>query len=620
MKTIIYDLETDGLLSEVSKMHCLVTIDADSGEERVFHDSPQFLPCAGTLAEGVAYLGQADRTAGHNILGYDAPVLAKLGYVDRTHVSQDRTKMLDTVVLSRLVYSDRKERDFALHAQEKLQGKYIGAHSLGSWGDRLGFPKADYNGGWAEFSQEMLDYCIQDVRVNHRLYQVLMKRLPHYSAGGLDTVTVEHLFAGQLEDQQTRGVKLDRKVGEKLLAHLHVRRTEMEEKIAEAFPPIKKFYKLTSKGVPRKVRCRETGELRDHKLLHFNPGSRQQLAARLIKAHGWVPKELTANGNPSMVEDVLRDLADIYPEVGHVLEWSICNSRIAILEDGPSGYFRLCDENDVLHGRTLHIGTVTHRCAHSKPNTGNVTSVRKPYGKELRQVFRAFPGYIQAGFDADGLELRMLGHYLAEFDGGTYGKAVVSGDKSKGTDPHSIHAKAISEAVPCDRDTGKTCTYAFLYGAGDARLGKTFGKGTGLGKKIRASLRKNIDGLAPLLASIEDQVRQTGSIISLDGRRTGIRHEHAALNSLLQTAGAVVMRWVPVYLERLLPDYGIIPGKDFLQTGHIHDEVQGSLRPHMEDNFSRAVEMAFTLTTESLGLRVPVSGTAEFGTSWADTH
>ena len=321
-----------------------------------------------------------------------------------------------------------------------------------------------------------------------------------------------------------------------------------------------------------------------------------------------------------MVEDVLRDLVDIYPEVGYVLEWSICNSRIAVLEDGPSGYFKLADDQDVLHGRTLHIGTVTHRCAHSKPNTGNVTSIRKPYGKELREVFRAFPGYIQAGFDADGLELRMLGHYLAEFDGGAYGVAVTSGDKATGTDPHSLHAKAISEAVACDRDTGKTCTYAFLYGAGDSRLGKTFGKGSGLGKKIRAALRRNIDGLAPLLSRLEGEVQSSGSIYSLDGRRTGIRHEHAALNSLLQTAGAVVMRWVPVYLDRILPEYGIIPGEDWLQTGHIHDEVQGSLRAAHKEGFSRAVEAAFAMATQALDLRVPVSGTAEFGMSWADTH
>ena len=620
MKTILYDIETNGLLDEVSTLHCIVTVDTDTEEYRVFHDSPQFLPCAGTLAEGVAYLGQADRTAGHNILEYDAPVLAKLGYVGRTHVTQDRTRMLDTLVLSRLVYSDRKERDFALHSEDRLDGKYIGQHSIAAWGQRLGLAKGEQPDDWSTFTQEMLTYCIRDVEVNLKLYRVLIKRLPEFEAGGLTTVELEHLFAGQLFDQEQRGVQLDRKAGERLLQDLRIKRDLAEKAIHEAFPSVKQMYSKTSTGKQRRYRDKETGELRDHKLIPFNPGSRQQLAARLIKKYGWAPKELTASGKPAMHEDILRDLSDIYPEAGAALEWNICNSRIAVLEDGPTGYFRLADKNGVLHGRCLHIGTVTHRCAHSKPNTGNVTSIRKPYGKELRSMFIPFRGYVQAGFDADGLELRMLAHYLAEFDGGRYAEAVLRGDKSQGTDPHSIHARAISEVIPCDRDTGKTVTYALLYGAGDMRLGKTFGKGSQLGKRIRASMRKNINGLDPLMNKIAAEVGESGSILSLDGRRVGIRHSHAALNSLLQSAGATVMRWVPVVLESILPGFGITPGRDFLQTGHVHDEIQGSLRPGLEDNYTAAVEAAFNLVTEYLQLRVPVTGSVDFGASWKDTH
>lgn len=623
-QVLVYDCETNGLLSTVSKLHCLVVQNVDGSDPKVFHDDPACKPRHGSLREGVDFLeGASDAVyAGHNILEYDAPVLHKLGLIKKDSPLLDPLRTLDTLVASRLVYSDRKERDFALNKKEKLPGRYIGQHSLAAWGHRIGEFKGDYDGGWEELSQDMLDYCIQDVNVNAKLLrEVIIPRLPKFKSGGLTTVQVEHLFAKQLFEQQRRGVRLDKTAGIKLLEHLSIRRAELEEEIRKEFPDQVKPYKPYPNGKPRLLYCKIRNGKFDHKIIPFNPGSRQQLAARLIKKYGWVPRELTATHKPAMHEQVLLDLCDIYPEVKLILEWLICNSRITILADGPQSYFGLVDSEGLLHGRTTHIGTVTHRCAHSKPNLGNVTSVRKPYGLELRSIFIPFPGYEQAGWDADGLELRMLAHYLGRYDDGFYANAVLHGDKSKGTDPHSLHAGAISTVTPCDRDKGKTFTYAYLYGAGDEKLGKIAGGDRRLGKRVRASLGENIPGLSQLVKDIGIRAAQPGhSLSSLDKRRVGIRHEHAALNSLLQTAGAVVMRWVPVLFYEELEKVGIIPGEDFLQTGHIHDEVQGSLKLGLREPFQEALSCAFSRATEALKLRCPVTGSADFGSSWADTH
>jgi len=629
MKTLLYDLETDNLLDKVTKVHCCVIADVKTGEIRAYHDDLTITPRYGTLEEGYAYLGTADRTSGHNILEYDSEVLKKLG--NPAPVITDRTRMVDTLVLSRLVYSDRKERDFALFKKERLSGKNVGQHSLGAWGERLGEPKGDFSKDFSTFTQAMLDYCIQDVTVNLKLYRVLTKQLPHFkSRDGLATWQVEHLFAGQLFDQQQRGVRLDRKVGQALADELAIRKGELEDLIQEAFPPRKQMYAINKKTGKQTFRhCDQRNGKYDHKMVPFEPNSRAQLAARLQQKHSWVPRELTAKGNPVMQERVLVDLGDVYPEVKAVAEYYIVNARLSILRESKNSYFSLMDEHGLLHGRTLHIGAGTHRCSHSKPNVGNVTSTRKPYGKRMRSIFIPYRGdepgiepgeYEQAGYDADALELCMQAHYLAKWDGGAYGKVVKEGNKEEGTDAHSLNAAVISTIVPCTRTHGKNTIYALNYGAADLKLGKMHGGGKQLGAQIRKALSEGTPGMKELNAWLAGLLDDGGNIISLDGRRIGIRHNHTALNTLLQGGGAVVMKWVPVVLEQILPRYGIVPGRDYYQTGHIHDECQGSLRKGLRDPFRAAVSQAFATVSEVLDLRVPVSGTADFGASWLDTH
>lgn len=602
---LLFDIESDGLLDEISKIHCIVLGSPDGDQWYAYHEDPSITPRHGSIQDALDLLQASPRLIGHNISEYDIPAIHKVTGVSLSN------PIWDTAVMSRFAYSDRKERDFNLAKQGRLHGSLVGQHSLKAWGERLGCPKGECK-DFSVFTQDMLDYCIQDCETNRKLYNFLKSRCPE---GPLE---VEHAFHATLIAQEARGVRLDREAGDRLLCLLTARRAELLDEIHAAFPPVLEWYKVNKKTGKRVKRyCNRREGYFENKLADFAPNSRQQLAARLIKKHGWAPVELSEKTlKPLMHEKVLLELVDVYPEVKSVAEFYVVNARISILGESKNSYFNLVDGEGRLHGRTLHIGAVTHRCTHSRPNLGNVTSIRKPFGKEIREMFIPFKGDEQAGFDADGLELRMLAHYLAVYDDGAYVASILQGSKEDGTEPHSIHAAAFSTVVPVDRDHGKNLTYAIMYGGGDEKLGKMVGQGSQTGRKLKKALAKHVKGLGPLLKELENSVRERGYILSLDGRRIGIRHAHAALNTLLQSAGAVVMKYITVYLHEELLDRGV----RFLQTGHIHDEVQGSLEPGKRQEFTEAVTAAARRATEQLGLRIPVTCTAKFGRSWADTH
>ena len=607
---LLYDLECDALLDEVTVVHCIALIDVDNDSEvRAYHDDLTVVPRHGSIQDGLDILESADTLIGHNIIGYDNAVLDKLH-----GVKIPVEKSWDTLVASRLAYSDRKELDFRLHEAGKIPGNIIGQHSLKAWGIRLGENKMDYDGGFKAFHQTMLDYCLQDVRTNLEVYRHLTAEVTD------ELLLIEQQYVVLLEQARATGVQLDIDKAERLVMELEGRMADLETQIQEAFPPIFVPHKPLANGNPRMVKCKYRGGKFPDKMIPFDPGSRLQLARRLADRYDWTPTQLTHKGNPQLTEDVLTELAKIYPEVAAVAEYHIIKARLGTIRDGNHSYFKLVDYKGRLHGRIHHIGTVTHRASSSAPNMQNVCSVTKPYGKEIRTLFVPHAGYVQMGFDADGLELRMLAHYLGRWDHGAYAQAVVSGDKDAGTDAHSLHAAAISSAVPCDRTQAKTVTYGFLYGAGDGKLGSMFGQDGKLGSRIRSAMRQKIKGLGPLTNQLADVVKTKGSITSLDGRRVGIRSEHAALNSLLQSAGATVMRYVLLFFKEELEARGVVWGRDYLLTGAIHDEYQGSLKPGLEAKADEAVEAAFARTTSYLNLRCPVSGTAAYGQNWLDTH
>jgi DNA polymerase-1 len=604
----LFDLESDGLLDAITKIHCICLTDPDNplAEIEAYHDALHLLPKHGTLQEGLQKLESAEVLAGHNITEFDLPAIKKV------RGTAPRKTVEDTAVWSRLCFSDRKEQDYKLSDRGAIPKSIIGKHSLKSWGIRLGLHKGEYTGDFQTLDQDMLDYCIQDVRVNVKLYHHLKDLLP-----SPETAAFEQWFAEFCYGLTEYGVPFDVGASRELLGRLLVRRAELDDLLHVAFPPRKEMYAVNKKtGKQVFMTDPTTGEKRDHKLIPFNPGSRPELAERLIEKYGWQPTKWTKSGDVEMVEATLLELGSQYPEAKLAAERYIVQARIGILQEGKGSYLNQLDEFNRIHGRVLHIGAVTHRCSHSKPNLGNPTSVRKPYGLEMRRLFVPVPGYEFAGVDASSLELAILGHYLGKWDDGVYAETVFSGD------PHTLHRVAILDGsgIILTRDETKTAGYAWLYGAGDAKLGRIAKGGKSAGAKIRGALRSRITGLDPLLRLLEAKVSSPGSVFSLDGRRIGIRHAHAALNSLLQGGGAVVMRWFPYFLKRRCQELGIVWGRDYIPHLHVHDEIQGSLKLGLRDKFREACNMTFQDVTAHLRLRCKLKGEVKFGNNWAETH
>jgi len=267
------------------------------------------------------------------------------------------------------------------------------------------------------------------------------------------------------------------------------------------------------------------------------------------------------------------------------------------------------------------MGTVTSRMTHSKPNMGQVPSGKIKWGHECRALFTSNKGQVLVGCDADALELRCLAGYMARWDNGAYIKTILEGKKEDGTDMHTLNAKALG----CDRDTAKTWIYAMLYGSGDYNLGFVLGvRGSqaqvaGAGKAARNKLMKAFPALKKLVDACKARAGD-GKLKGLDGRFVPIRSAHSALNTLLQSAGAIIMKKGLVILDANLQELGLTPGVHYEFVGNIHDEWQISCNPDISELVGKTATQAILLAGEALGFRCPLKGNYDVGSNWAETH
>ena len=565
----IVDIETDNLLDAVTKVHCVVMRNVDTDEVLTFYGN--------RLQACVHEMEEADQLIGHNLIAYDLPVLEKLwGFKYDGDV-------LDTLVCSRTIWPNMMELD-AKH--RKLPSKLWGSHSLKAWGLRLGDHKGDYNDGsaevWSEFNQEMLDYCVQDTKVT----STLLSRIEAKSFSR-DALDLEHTMARLLFQQEQTGFTFDEAGAQRLYATLASRKMEIEEELQSTFEPTIVELKTKTKTIP------------------FNPASRQQIADRLMK-RGWEPTELTPSGEPKVDETILSSID--MPEAKLLTEFLMLNKRLGQIATGKQAWLKLV-KNGKLHGRVNHMGAVTSRCTHANPNMAQVPSTRAPYGHECRSFFTVPDGYSLLGADASGLELRCLAHYMARYDDGAYGREVLDGD---------IHTANQNAAGLPTRDNAKTFIYGFLYGAGDEKIGSIIGKGAKEGKRIK---KKFLDKTPALKALREDVTRAAskGWIKGLDGRRIPIRHSHAALNTLLQSAGAIICKRWYATIEEKLRSNNYTCG-DVSIVAFVHDEVQVQVKKGLEDEIGKLILESMRDTETYYSFRCRLDAEYNYGSSWADTH
>ena len=587
MTAYVFDIEANGL--NPTQIWCIVAIDTASG--KVYSYGPD------KIAEGVELLSSASKLIGHNILGYDIPVIKKLCGVD---LQREDCKIVDTLVLSRLFNPTRE-----------------GGHGLESWGYRLHHHKLEFK-EFEEYSQEMLDYCIRDVSLNHKVYNHLKIESKGFSP---KSVQLEHKVYDILNAQRDRGFLLDVRHATVLVAELEEKLLAAEQEVHKTFMPkdasIVLLPNYTKAGKLSKMAKQEGSEkkirLSDEEFekmsanpapmvraddIPFNLGSRKQIGEYLIE-FGWKPVNFTPTGQPIVDEKTLSKIDNI-PEAKLIAEYLMLQKRIAQI----NSWLKECDTDDErVRGYVNTNGAVTGRMTHSSPNMAQIPSTNSPYGAECRRCWIVKDKHKLVGIDASGLELRMLAHYM---DDEAYTYELLNGD---------IHTSNQNLAGLESRSQAKTFIYALLYGAGDAKLGSVVGGNARNGKTLRERFFDNL----PAFKSLKDRVGRAakrGWLKGLDGRKLFVRSEHAALNTLLQGAGAIVMKEALVVFNDLLVAENIDP----CFVANVHDEWQLEAPEHLADRIGILGVQAIRQAGINLNLRCELDGEYNVGNNWAETH
>jgi DNA polymerase I len=624
---IVYDCETDGLLPELTVVDCLVLHDLDTGVRERFADQPGHTP----IELGIKKLERAQMRIAHNAIGFDERAIRKV-----YPWYNPQGFLVDTLVLTRVLWPDvKRQLDFGLNKKGKLPGNMMGRHTLESWGYRIGNFKGEYtdwcaaNGienPWKDWRPEKLAYCEQDVDVLVTLVERCIRKITREKWRG-EWLPLEHEVQRILIRQEERGFAFDEEGAHKLHADLTKRKLILEEELQKAFPPITReipFYPKKN----NKPRGYVAGQLFIKKKIEvFNPSSRKQIAERLKAKYAWEPEEFTKSGEPALDEETMAGLP--FPEAATLCEYLMIDKRLGQLAQGQEAWLKHV-RNGRIHGRVNSMGTATSRMSHMKPNIAQVPRCDKPYGPECRSLFKAGPGYVLVGIDADALELRDLAAYLAKHDGGAYIEIVLRGEKAKGTDMHSVNCRAmgldpkklyrVGAVELSGRDIAKVFFYALIYGAGDAKLGAIMGRNAAAGRRARQNLLKGITGMDKLVKALQVKVKSQGYIHGLDGRVIPIRSEHAALNTLLQSAGAILMKRAVVILDASLQAAGLVPGIDYEFVANVHDEWQIEVKPEHVETVKSHGCTAIKAAGEYYSFRCPLAGNADSGANWAATH
>ena len=647
MQTIVADIETDGLLDVCTTVHSFSLECVETGERLSCADQPGYPKIKEAL--DVAF-NEADRLVFHNGWGFDIPALKKI-YPDR---SIPINRCMDTLIMSRVMYPNISDIDVR---QDLIPKNLYGSHSLEAWGHRLGKHKGDYakemgDQAWVKWNPEMQSYCDNDVVVTVELLKGLLKQKQPFRA-----LDLENWFAAIIALQEEAGFPFDYKAAEALANEIERNRDKLDFKISQYVDS-----KYISKGefVPKRDNKRQ-GYLQDVPLTKielstFEPNSRTKIAKWLTEDFDWVPPKYTDKGNIKVDEDTL---ATVTHPIGKLIsDRFILEKRLGQIKTGAKGWLKLHD-NGIMHGSMNTIGAVTGRCTHHNPNMGQIPSVGALYGKECRGLFHAPPGYVIVGCDASGLELRCLAHFMAKFDNGEYARILLEGD---------IHSQTVSALYPqftydcvvngleCTdilinftnkypgsmdyiiesgiskrdsikvkdyfsflRSLCKTFIYGFLYGAGDAKIGTIVNGTAEDGKHLKTQFLNGLPALKQLRNEVAKQAK-TGFLQGIDGRLLPVRHQHAALNTLLQSAGALLVKQATVNLFKELHARGLKWNHDWWMAAHVHDEYQLIVRKELEQEVSDVAEWAFRQAGKDFNWRCPLDGEAKIGKNWAETH
>jgi len=620
MRNVVADLESDGFVEQLTKIHCLVLRDLDT---------PTVLSCSAQpgnppISSGLEQLEAAARIYGHNIIEFDYPALRKVynGWDVATSVFRD------TLLMARMCWGNIADTDYDRVRRGRLPAKYIGRHSLAAWGYRLGIFKGDFGEttDWSVWTPEMQAYCIQDTNVTAALVAAIRRAAP---PGG--AVETEHELAWYLAQQKRNGVPFDMDKAVALCGKLAARRDELGAELQQEFGSwIAPAGEFTPKKDNKRMGYTAGVTVSKVKLVDYNPTSRDHIANRLMKLYGWAPTVFTGSGKPQVDEDTLAGLP--YPPCAKIIEYLQADKMLGQLSEGKEGWLRCATKDGAeggaltrmhhVHGSINQLGCITHRASHSHPNLGQVPKVTKQYGPECRGLFTVPAGWLMMGADASGLELRCLAHYLSRYDGGLYADIVVNGDV------HSSNRDALGLSGKEGRDIAKTWIYAWLYGAGDTKLGSimlpvgTEAEQKALGAKFRARFLKGLPAMRMLVDAVKAKAKEHGFVKLIDGRKAFTRSDHSALNTLLQGTGAIICKnWIVRYNSRMVQEFGPQGwGGHWAALLWVHDEIESAVRPAIGEQSKEIAVESIKAMGPKFDFKVPLTGEAQLGATWADVH
>ena len=574
----ILDLECDNLLNKVTKIHCIVMKDINTNE--VFTN----------LNVCIEKIKTAKMLIGHNIIAFDIPVIEKI-----LKIKTD-AELFDTLVACRLIYAHIKEIDFKL-MHNGFPKNLIGSQSLKAWGHRLKEHKGEKPQSWETFTPEMLIYCEQDVHVTHKLYNKILTK--EYSEEALN---LEHEVQILCTQMMANGIGFDTKEAQKLYSSLSGEREQLSLELQKVFPAWIEENKFVPKRDNKKLGYKAGIPFIKKKEIQFNPNSRDHIAFRLKHNRNWKPKEFTPDGRAKVDDEILKQLP--WPETKVLSRYFMIQKRIAQIAEGNNAWLKL-ERNNRVYGSINTNGAITGRATHSNPNLAQVPAVILEYGPECRSLFCASEGNVLVGADMSQIELRVLGHYMAAYDGGEYADDVINGDIHTRT----LQALGLKQE---ERWLAKRFMYTWLYGGGGKKLGEVMGTTTEEGFKLKDKFLKKIPALKKLVTKVQE-VSNNGDIGALDGRRIFCRSQHSALNSLLQSGAAIASKYWIAECKSFL-------NEDCKLVAWIHDELILEVKKEKADYVKAEVIKAIERAGIKSRLRVPLTGDSNIGHTWKAIH
>ena len=563
---IIWDIETDAL--DATVIHLLVAKFVGKEGYYIFRDAENFR----------AFYEDNDDAEwiGHNSIAFDSVVLSRLW-----GITIPLGKQSDTLVMSRLW-------------EPTLDG-----HSLEAWGNRFGEAKIPFK-EFSVYSEEMKVYCKRDVKITERVYKHLNRMLTCFS---MESIRLEHATQYIISEQIRNGFLLDKEVASDIYTGALTEANRIEEAVIKFFPPIvtERYSEKTGKRLKDDVES-------------FNLASPNQIVKRLDEL-GWKPTVSTKTGkswkicqeNLNTIPDTLPDGTPMPQCIKDLKKWKILETRWKTAKD----WLDRMDGDGRVHGQVIIPGTVTHRASHQNPNMANIPSITTERGLsglfayECREAWTVPRGFKLVGTDAAGIQLRVLAHYMND---PTYTKTLLEGDI------HTFNKNALGEYCK-DRPTAKTFIYAWLLGAGQAKVAQILNCSVRQAGEAMDNFLRSIPALKELKRKAA-MAAQRGYLVSLDGRRIKIESEHKALSVYLQGGETIIMRMAN-YLWYTQAKKNKIK---FKQTVWVHDEWQTETEESKAEELGKLQVQSIIDTGEHFDLNCPLDGEYKIGNNWAETH